>query len=302
MKYTTNYKTLEKKEWKNFYYTNISIYQLLINLKYYFRYFKVKLLQKIVKKHYTHPSIIIAYCKKAQKDFDVNSIKITNIQVSPIKKKIRLASFDLIWDSNQKWNYEFYDCENVFRLHRWNWLLDKPVDNEVDRITYYRMISSWCDNCRPETSGKFVDSYSIGERISNYVIFTHNNKSIKFDVSFIDSSIKIMCFMLSGRLEYHGPEHTHNHVFNNGRALFLGGAWTGNGSFRDLGKAIILDRVKSLVSDDGFFAEGSSHYHFLFTRWMLECLWMARNIDDNEFANILEPICIKLIRQSRLSY
>ena len=47
---------------------------------------------------------------------------------------------------------------------------------------------------------------------------------------------------------------------------------------------------------DGFLREGSSHYQFIFTRWVLEMIWSAESRKDKEAINVLKPYCEKLLK------
>jgi hypothetical protein len=100
---------------------------------------------------------------------------------------------------------------------------------------------------------------------------------------------------IAERLEYHADGMTGNHAFNNARALLMAGAWTDMPGARDLAYAIAAERLPVLVTHDGFMREGSSHYHLLFTRWVLEMLWVARRTGDSSFVDLLASYASRLV-------
>ena len=67
-----------------------------------------------------------------------------------------------------------------------------------------------------------------------------------------------------------------NHVINNARALLFASILLDIEFYSDLAFAILRSNLPELVSNDGFLREGSSHYQFIFTRWILEMLWLSK--------------------------
>lgn len=78
---------------------------------------------------------------------------------------------------------------------------------------------------------------------------------------------------IAARLEYFGPHHTSNHLFNNGRGLALLGLALGLPACADLGFALVLSEAERIFRPCGLLREGSSHYHLLLTR-SLASLWL----------------------------
>ena len=209
--------------------------------------------------------------------------------------KIKLAVNILRLSSVQDWHTKFDDIEITVSIHRWNWLLI-DIDNEPNPLGYNDglfLIRSWCsqfivgDNFTSE-------AYTIGERISNAVIFFQvHKKSIPED---IHSVLDLFSRQVVEKIEYFSHGLTGNHAFNNARALYL---FSDRINYADLRKFAIIvfkERLPNLVSEFGFMTEGSSHYHFLFTRWVLELIWKARSTDDKEVLQLLNPLAKKLIK------
>ncbi len=47
----------------------------------------------------------------------------------------------------------------------------------------------------------------------------------------------------------------------------------------------------------GFLREGSSHYQFIFTRWIVEISYFAKLYSDNKLIKFLDPFIISLLKQ-----
>jgi hypothetical protein len=52
-----------------------------------------------------------------------------------------------------------------------------------------------------------------------------------------------------------------------------------------------------LITDDGFLREGSSHYHFLFTRWVLEVQWILSSSKKKEIDDVIRPYATNLVKR-----
>lgn len=97
-------------------------------------------------------------------------------------------------------------------------------------------------------------------------------------------------------MEYFG-KNTGNHVINNARAIYLAGVTFNCLEWRELAFLIIEREVPSMVTEDGFMREGSSHYQFLFTRWMLEVFYFASIVGDKKMTDFLLSYINLLIKR-----
>ena len=120
------------------------------------------------------------------------------------------------------------------------------------------------------------------------------NSEIPQDIAL---ALKVMGRQVASDLEYHPYEVTGNHAFNNARALLFAGLVANLPSAVDLAFAISKERLPKLVTPDGFLREGSSHYHFLFTRWVLEMLWLSDLKGNQEFVQLLKPYAELLVKR-----
>ena len=80
--------------------------------------------------------------------------------------------------------------------------------------------------------------------------------------------------VVAARLEYFGEHHTSNHLFNNGRGLYLLGLALGLPRATEAGARVLLAEAGRIFRPSGILREGSSHYHLLLTR-SLASIWLA---------------------------
>ena len=106
-----------------------------------------------------------------------------------------------------------------------------------------------------------------------------------------------MATRIAKNLEYYEEDMTGNHAFNNARGLLFAGIICKLPFAKELAFEIFKERLPKLVTVDGFLREGSSHYHFLFTRWVLEIEWILSNSNNKEIKNVIRPYAINLVKR-----
>jgi len=209
--------------------------------------------------------------------------------------KIKLATGYTKLSSIKDWHTNFDDDEVTVSIHRWNWLLC-DINDEPNPLSYNDglfLMRSWVTQFM-DGNDLTSETYTIAERVSNAVIFFQiNGKSIPEDLSRV---LTLFSSQIVDKIEYFPYGLTGNHAFNNARALYLFSDKTNNADLRAFAIIVIKERLPNLVSETGFMTEGSSHYHFLFTRWVLELIWKARSTNDKEVLRLLNPIAKKLIK------
>ena len=219
---------------------------------------------------------------------------------------ICLAGVELdVFDGRVDWCRTFIDREDEESLHRWNWILHflGRKKSKIDDLYWaVQQMNSWIDQFQNELQLKKIDgnrmarwdSYTISERLSNACIL--------FFVSGIEPSSKVVkalieqSIYLVNNLEYR-KEYTSNHIINNGRALYLVGATFDVSILRSLGQTLLKRELQELISPAGFVREGSSHYQFLITRWLLEVRHFSEGYAEPDFREMLEKCCEKLETQ-----
>jgi glycosyltransferase involved in cell wall biosynthesis len=205
-------------------------------------------------------------------------------------RRLKLAAGYLYFDEWPNWGAAFSDHEQLVSLHRWNWLL-RALTDEVKPIGAdwgLALIRSWISAMTVLPRGDVGESYSTGERISNACIFARHTSG-RWDgfPTDIASALVSMAADLAQRIEYHDGELSGNHVINNGRALLFAGHCFARPELLALGRALLIERLPALISEGVFLREGSSHYQFLFTRWLLELRLLAKETGDAETSALI---------------
>jgi hypothetical protein len=219
---------------------------------------------------------------------------------------ITLASCELDINSGHiDWIKEFDDDEDEVSLHRWNWLMHLATEElcTAERLRWMiGMMEDWVEcfqhevNLPPKDLDHLLrwESYTVGERLANSVLLFHcyNLKpSYKLAQGLFEQAK-----LLTDRLEYFG-KNTGNHVCNNARGIYLAGVYFKCESLCKLAREVLRLELETMVTADGFLREGSSHYQFLFTRWMLEVQYFAKEWSDDEFFGFMEPKLKKMLKQ-----
>ncbi|MGR3218746.1 MAG: heparinase II/III domain-containing protein [Candidatus Anammoxibacter sp.] len=215
----------------------------------------------------------------------------------PTPDTIKLAGVELSVGDSIDWEMEFADEEDYSSLHRLDWILlavsryDREGKGNI-RGWGTKFINDWFKQNFSKDNRLVWDSYTVSERICDCVIFFFLTRSAPSEI--VSKGLSNSVVYLKDHLEYHG-RFTGNHVFNNGRAIYLAGCAFGVKEWQRFGELIILREINNLVTDDGFLREGSSHYHFLFTRWVLEIIFFARLTGQEVFVGKLSADVKKLI-------
>ena len=252
-----------------------------------------------------YPQLVKKYLKNINKNLNINK-NINNEDYNFKSCNLVLCSDNFFFSDELDWHKEFNDQELTFALHRWNWLLtcfdEEPL--YLKREWGVNMIRSWIANMKDSDSRFTLHPYTVGERISNAFLFATltNEKELKINYTKIlpkdiKCSINNMAIYLSNNLEYKGEGKTGNHVINNSRALLYASVLLDNNLFTELSFSIIKSSLPDLISDDGFLREGSSHYQFIFSRWVLEIIWLSKISNNKEIYNFTLPFAKSLIKQ-----
>jgi hypothetical protein len=214
------------------------------------------------------------------------------------QRSIHLACGEFNYDNVPDWNVEFDDPEQTMSMHRWNWLLTELANpkNPDSAARGIELIKSWIAVQRSIKSNLAWKSYTVGERICNCIIFLSYVGAKSKNLPETITSLRDMTLYLCKNLEYHPNGATFNHILNNGRALYYSGQFFKNPVLVELSSVIIKNEFAVIVNDDGFIREGSSHYQFLVTRWILEIYILAKVVNDVLLCGTLEERLSKMIK------
>jgi len=190
------------------------------------------------------------------------------------------------------WEQAMEDDEDVAALHRFiylyqNLLLVTPDSQKMffDFLEY--IIQAWCDvhcnNSKDEFHPEIFHSYTVAERLANWSLclaFTMPKNYYNEQIFF---AMQRQADFLLKHVEYYGEYFTGNHLFNNGKALYIVGKFLGVDDYALAGKTIMEDRLPKLIHKDGVLREGSSHYQFLFYKWLMDLEDVAEQTGDIDF-------------------
>jgi hypothetical protein len=275
---------------------------LFFLVKYIIRVLAHSFVLRLLPSYWWYPSQVYKTVRAVPHQTSIPVTHITKAQSTPPlgPSRLRLAFGYLYFTMDPEWKIRFDDGEQYVSLHRWNWLLHALTDEE-ELVTFewgVYMMRSWLHTMGALPAGLASESYTLGERIANAFLFARlaggTWHCLPGDVS---QALLKMALTLCRQLEYHGDTLTGNHPFNNARALYLAGKCLDVPALEKVALAIIEERLKIIVNADGFMREGSSHYHLLFTRWLLELNFVAGEFKDIVMLDLLEvPVRISLER------
>lgn len=204
--------------------------------------------------------------------------------------RLKLATGFFEYDGEPDWQKKFDDIEQTMSLHRWGWLIYDGMDKEQGLA----LIRSWLAAMGAVPKGIAGTPYAVSERIVNALQFLPREGGIPGDLI---AQLLSMAYHVARNIEYHGIRATGNHLVNNARALFFAGQLLRVKELSDLALAIVAGALPWLVLRDGFLREESSHYHLLFTRWIIEIYELAKDTHHHEMENFLESRVEKLTKQ-----
>ncbi len=219
--------------------------------------------------------------------------------IKKVKKKnysqnfnIDLASRKIKKNSRSFWKNNIYkDDEDLGYMHRWSWainlLYSKTNKSKKTKKKYIEnTINNWFVEIQNSTSNKSQIEwypYNVSERISNYVLLCEFKILKKKDI-FLNHLTNQM-FFLTKNIEFYKDKNS-NHSLNNARAIFLLSSYTNNKIFQNFSIKLILYLCSKFIDKDGFFKFGSSHYQFVFTKWLHEIYYFGKKYKVNKIDSI----------------
>ena len=211
--------------------------------------------------------------------------------------RLILAVGYLNFKSNENWRQSFNSHEEFVSLHRWNWLLRDVNDGQLASFDEgMALVKSWLSEIGVSPKGDAGESYTVGERISNLCLFARQKTGDWHHIpSDIQQVLRFKAKFLAHRLEYLPGNLTGNHLVNNARALLLAGHCCDLESASVLSRTILSSHLGTIIDDRGFLREGSSHYQFLVTRWLLEIRLISEEMGDFETLEIIKEFLPKMV-------
>jgi hypothetical protein len=187
------------------------------------------------------------------------------------------------------------DPEHALAEHRFGWvprlLAAGPSDAQLREAV--DQAASWVRNHPPGEGTPGWDAYSVAERIAQWVLLASAVKrwgAAATPGAWLARSLAEHAGFLRAHLELRGAA-TNNHLINDGRALYLAGAFLGERAYESIGRELLGYGLRTMLTPSGFLREGSAHYHLLVSRTYLEVLALADACGDRSFQEeILERV------------
>jgi hypothetical protein len=190
----------------------------------------------------------------------------------------------------------FGDTECLLALHRFAWIAEAKTEELSAWVN--ALYTAWFEKFGVLREGWAWHPYTAAERLINLLAFSKQYGAPGEPEEFLNF-LYLHGPAINDHLEYFSPEHTGNHLANNGRGLYLSGLGLGLKSWVEIGRKILLERGAQIFTESGLLREGSSHYHLLTTRWYNEC-WQAAEKHNRPEAAALKGFAEQALAASQL--
>lgn len=184
------------------------------------------------------------------------------------------------------WRGPFHDQEDLFYLNRWYHGLTLArafayTGNERYVQGFIDMLEHWVHANPQDASSPVWESYSVGERIVNWLyvdalvgrVDGYRSRGVPAVRRALAQHAEYLACHLENRV-------VHNHLVNNARALFFYGVLCPDlpcaHDLRSQAWAILVRELEGQFLADGMLGEQSTHYHLLLLSRYAEVLLLAR--------------------------
>ncbi|RAU23607.1 hypothetical protein CU669_00425 [Paramagnetospirillum kuznetsovii] len=176
------------------------------------------------------------------------------------------------------------DPETQLGLHRFAWV---PLMKSSDDARWVgSMWAAWRARFGTPDSSWAWHPYTAAERAINLLAFV-NRHGLPGPAEDTLAVLAAHAPAMAARLEYFGEHHTSNHLFNNGRGLYLLGLALGLPRTVETGARVLLGELVRIFRLSGVLREGSTHYHLLLTR-SLASVWLGARAHGRPEAEAFE--------------
>ena len=185
---------------------------------------------------------------------------------------------------------ESSDPEVILGRDRLGWMLQSAL---IDDVSPWQDFDKWF--AERWTSGiSCRDAYTLSERLANLTMMWALETPPAANSDEVLRMMENDAERLLASIEYHGDSKTNNHVLNNARGLILFGAFAGNARFFAAGSTLLHIELSKHVLADGVLREGSSHYQWVVTRWVVEIACAFHAVDRQRF-QLLLPLLERML-------
>lgn len=238
------------------------------------------------------------YIKKKNTEIGINNISLKK-NILNDKQTIKLASISIKKKISNFWeNIDFYDDENISHIHRWTWaiylLTDIKNSSERKEKIYFieNVINNWCYKYQNDEIDKkkiIFHPYTISERLSNYSLLVKLGYLKKNEQ--IINLLKKQMYFLSKNFEFYYKKKS-NHVLNNVRGLLLFSTIVKDKWHINFSLSVLFYIIPKFIDKVGFFKFCSSHYQYIFSKWVFDINLFTNN---GKLKKKLNSLCAKLL-------
>jgi len=215
---------------------------------------------------------------------------------------VKMDDIEDIW--NEKITSGF-DSESINLAHRFHWLIEEIASNASysDLKRFYKMVLNWHKIVHNREDSIAFSPYNVSERICNLTVFSCI--AFKHNCLHLEDYKTIKCFIqedllrLKNILEYPASGKVNNHILNNARALYIGGAFLNSFHSMRIARSIFERHLPEMISENGYLNESSSHYQFLLTKNIQEVSIFAKACNHSNFHKFIKRFSESMLEASK---
>lgn len=184
------------------------------------------------------------------------------------------------------------DLECILALHRFAWL--PLLGDKASSEWVAHLWKTWRERFGTPDGSWVWHPYTAAERAINMLDF-----GLGYGLPGpVEETVDLLAAHapdIASKLEYFGAHNTGNHLANNGRGLYRLGCDLSLTNAQQLGRDILLSEAENILHPNGMLREGSSHYHYLYTRNYLDCFLAAERNGHEDDAKRFERIAQRML-------
>ncbi len=169
-----------------------------------------------------------------------------------------------------------------YNLHYFDYLHQQGID----RSTGFELIRNWIKGHPVKENGVGWEPYPTSLRLVNWIKFCSPGDGVTKD---IEESLTLQAVNLQNRVEYH---LLGNHLWANGKALWIAGTFLGMEKIASLGRKIMSGELKQQFLSDGGHFELSPMYHSIILEDLLDLINLCQASRTSSDAALL-PILLE---------
>ena len=174
-----------------------------------------------------------------------------------------------------------------YNLHYFDYLHQQGID----RSTGFELIWNWIKGHPVTENGVGWEPYPTSLRLVNWIKFCSLGDGVTAD---IEESLMLQAVNLQNRIEYH---LLGNHLWANGKALWIAGTFLGMERMADVGRRIVSGELKEQFLSDGGHFELSPMYHSIILEDLLDLINLCQASNAPSDAALL-PILQEIAEKS----